>query len=378
MATTTTPRTAISDVPGGEHPAGSGEHLAGAAEHLAGATGETSGVVVRLLDVADEAEVAAAHAARVASCRHERPWAKTWSVREMAVQLRSDSTVERLEPYVALVDGQVVGMALLWFPLLDNTQFTWGEVDVDPRWRGHGAGTALAERIAERTRAEGRRTVLVEVNVPDGRRGDHPYVRFAERHGYSYANTEVRRILDLPLDPTRLEALAADAATHHEGYRVESFLGSLPQELRESYCACWNQLAVDAPTGEIDFEEEALSPQTYAEELGRMEQQGRTMLHTVAIAPGGDVVAYNDLVVSADDPEEVMQWGTLVRREHRGHRLGMAVKVRGLQELARVAPLARRIQTCNAEQNAHMVGVNVELGFRTVEVLLSYQRHLHA
>ena len=128
----------------------------------------------------------------------------------------------------------------------------------------------------------------------------------------------------------------------------------------------------------IDFEEEALSPQTYAEELGRMEQQGRTMVHTVAIAPTGEVVGYNDLVVSADDPEEVMQWGTLVRREHRGHRLGMAVKVRGLQELARFAPQARRIQTCNAEQNAHMVGVNVELGFRKVEVLLSYQRHLDA
>ena len=333
-------------------------------------------VVVRPLAVHDDAEVTAAHAAREASSRHERPWAKTWSLREMAVQLRSDSSVERLEPYVALVDGHVAGMALLWFPLLDNTSFTWLEVDVDPAWRGRGAGSALAEQVAERTRTEGRHTLLVEVNVPDGARADHPHVRFAERHGYSYANTEVRRILDLPLDPARLEALAADAATRHEGYRVESYVGALPEALRESYCACWNQLAVDAPTGEIEFEEEALSPQTYAEELGRMERQGRTMVHTVAIAPDGDVVAYNDLVVSADDPEEVMQWGTLVRREHRGHRLGMAVKVRGLQELARFAPQARRVQTCNAEQNAHMVGVNVELGFRRVEAVLAYQRHV--
>lgn len=359
MAVTTTPRTGSSTVPG-----------PGRSDHPG------TGVVVRPLDLADDAEIAAAHAARVASCRYQRPWAKTWSLREMAVQLRSENSVERLEPYVALVDGHVAGMALLWFPLLDNTHFTWAEVDVDPAWRHRGAGTALAERLAERTAAAGRRTVLVEVNVPDDERENHPHVRFARRHGYSYANTEVRRILDLPLDPARLEALAAGTAPRHEGYRVESFVGGLPEELRESYCACWNQLAVDAPTGEIDFEEEALSPQTYAEELGRLEQQGRTMLHTVAIAPGGEVVAYNDLVVSADDPDEVMQWGTLVRREHRGHRLGMAVKVRGLQELARFAPQARRIQTCNAEQNAHMVGVNLELGFRKVEVLLSYQRHL--
>jgi hypothetical protein len=54
----------------------------------------------------------------------------------------------------------------------------------------------------------------------------------------------------------------------------------------------------------------------------------------------------------------------------------MAVKARGLQELARLAPGTKRINTCNAEQNAHMVGVNVELGFRKVEALLSYQRHV--
>ena len=107
-----------------------------------------------------------------------------------------------------------------------------------------------------------------------------------------------------------------------------------------------------------------------------MAAQGRTISHTVAIAPSGEVVAYNDLVVSEDDPDEVMQWGTLVRRDHRGHRLGMAVKARGLQELARLAPDTKRINTCNAEQNAHMVGVNVELGFQRVEALLSYQRHV--
>jgi GNAT superfamily N-acetyltransferase len=333
-------------------------------------------VTVRPLDVDDDADIEAAHRASSASKRHERPWAKVWSLREMTVQLRSPSSTERLEPYVAEVDGTVAGLLLLWFPLLDNTGFTWVEVDVDPALRGHGAGGALVERAVERTRAEGRRTLLAEFSVPDDQRTDHPFVRFAEQRGFTYANTEIRRILDLPVDPGLLDRLAASAAPHHDGYRVESHAGRLPDELLPSYCDCWNQLAVDAPTGEVDFEEESLSPETYAEEMARMEAQGRTMLHTVAVAPSGEVVAYNDLVVSADDPEEVMQWGTLVRREHRGHRLGMAVKVRGLQELADTAPSAKRVQTCNAEQNAHMVGVNVELGFRKVEALLSYQRHL--
>ncbi len=333
-------------------------------------------VVVRLLAVDDDAEVAAAHAAITASRAHERPWSPLMSLRELVVDLRSPSTLERLEPWVALVDGQVAGLALLWFPLLDNTRFTWGEVDVDPRLRRRGAGGALLRQLVERTREDGRRTVLIESHVPDDAREDHPHVRFAERHGFTWANTEVRRLLDLPVDPARLVQLAADASVRHPGYRVESFVGSLPDHLRQSYCDCWNQLAVDAPTGEVDFEAESLDPVTYVEQVQRLTRQGRTMVHTVALAPSGEVVAYNDLVVRADDPRDVMQWGTLVRREHRGRRLGMAVKVRGLQELARFAPDAKWVQTCNAEQNAQMVGVNEELGFRRVEAVLAYQRHV--
>ena len=295
------------------------------------------------------------------------------SLRELVVDLRSPSTLERLEPWVVLVGGQVAGLALLWFPLLDNTRFTWGEVDVDPRLRRRGAGGALVQRLVERTREEGRTTVLVESHVPDDGREDHPHVRFAERHGFALTNTEIRRVLDLPRDPALLVRLAADAARRHAGYRVESFVGSLPDDLRQSYCDCCNQLAVDAPTGEVDFEAESLSPTTYVEQVDRLTRQGRTLVHTVAIAPNGEVVAYNDLVVRADGPQDVMQWGTLVRREHRGRRLGMAVKVRGLQELTRFAPGAERVQTCNAEQNAQMVGVNEELGFRRVEAVLVYQ-----
>src|SRR6476469_8668738 len=156
-------------------------------------------VVGRPLAVHDGAEVAAAHAAVSASRNHGRPWAKQLSLRELTVDLRTPSSVERLEPWVALVDGEVAGVALQWFPLLDNTRFCWGELDVHPRLRGRGAGGALLERVVDRTRVEGRTTVLVETHVPDDARDDHPHVRFAERHGFTSANTEIRRVLDLPV-----------------------------------------------------------------------------------------------------------------------------------------------------------------------------------
>ena len=73
-------------------------------------------------------------------------------------------------------------------------------------------------------------------------------------------------------------------------------------------------------------------------------------------------------------PDIVFQWGTLVLPEHRGHRLGMAVKVADLDELARVAPGRQSVQTMNDEQNPWMVRINHDLGFRIIEEALSVRK----
>ena len=68
------------------------------------------------------------------------------------------------------------------------------------------------------------------------------------------------------------------------------------------------------------------------------------------------------------------QEDTLVLREHRGRRLGMLVKTANLARLAEVQPGARRIGTWNAEENAHMLAINVALGFRPAGVWAAWQR----
>lgn len=331
---------------------------------------------IRRVDIHDEAQSIRFHQIVAAAEGFERPFASTWSLRELQVLLRAKSTAESWDAWGAFKGVDMVGAGILLLPLLDNQHMAYLMPNVEPERRRAGIGSALLEGMAEWARAAGRRDLVMETAYPFDRREDHPYRAFAEKHGFTLANTEVRRILELPVPDAELDLLIKESAQHHEGYRIESFLDGVPDALQPSLCHVWNQLALDAPTGEFDYEEEARTPEVYREELEILRGQGRTCLTTVALARGGDVVAYNDLVLRADDPDNISQWGTLVRRDHRGHRLGMAVKARGLKELAARAPDAVRVQTCNAEQNEHMVAINERLGFRPVEVAPGFLRRL--
>ena len=107
-----------------------------------------------------------------------------------------------------------------------------------------------------------------------------------------------------------------------------------------------------------------------------LERQGRTKYNTVALDADGVVVAYTDLATTVHEPGRAYQWGTLVRRDHRGHRLGVAVKVANLRLLERERPDVRRVTTYNAEVNAHMIGVNEAIGFVPVARLGDFQKRL--
>jgi len=96
----------------------------------------------------------------------------------------------------------------------------------------------------------------------------------------------------------------------------------------------------------------------------------------VVLDGSGTAVAYTDLVTSVHEPGRAYQWGTLVRSDHRGHRLGVALKVANLRLLQEERRDIRRLTTFNAEVNTHMVGVNDALGFVPVARLGDFQNLL--
>ena len=331
----------------------------------------------RRIDVHDDAVCARAYEVIVASKAHERPWNEAPSLAETLVEWRHVDKAEPMEMWGAWDADELVGIATIWLPMSDNTSMLWHDVQVDPAHRRRGAGTALMERIVDRAREEGRPTLVTDTMVPADSDG-HPYRLFAEKHGFHLSNTEIMRHLHLPVAEDLLAGYAGDARPRWEGeYRLETHVGGVPAELQPSLCAVMNQLAVDAPTGDIDFEEETLTPERYEEYLEVFRQQGRVRLTTVAVHEAtGDVVAYTDLMLPSGAPTVAWQWGTLVHRAHRGRRLGMAVKVENLRRLQADHPERERVVTGNDDTNAWMVSINEDLGFRIVELCPAYQRKL--
>ena len=309
----------------------------------------------------------------------ERPEAAFWSERECAVMFRHQEPGEQWWSYAAFDDANdavMIGIGSVVLTLHDNVDKAFLGVEVAPELRGRGVGSAVLSFLEDKAREAGRTVLLTESHVPFATRDNHRYRQFAEKRGYSLANVEVRRRLRLPVPDEQLQAWADEAAPHHAGYHIQTFVDDVPDELLESYCYLSNQLAIDAPTGEIDFEAESMTPDKFRIRMQKVKEQGRTMYETLALDDDGQVVAQSTLAVPADDPTTVFQWGTVVRKDHRGHRLGLATKLANLRTVQEAHPERERILTTNSEDNANMVGINVLMGFEPIELLAEFQRKL--
>ena len=72
----------------------------------------------------------------------------------------------------------------------------------------------------------------------------------------------------------------------------------------------------------------------------------------------GELAGLTEFSVDAADPEWGHQELTVVTQAHRGHRLGLLIKVAMLEWLAQREPQLKTVITGNAASNRHMVAIN--------------------
>ncbi|GGB29488.1 GNAT family N-acetyltransferase [Flexivirga endophytica] len=325
--------------------------------------------VIRLIDPADDRDMRAVFDVGIAAKTFDLPWFSPINFSSWLIQMRTPDPEDAQELYAYFdADGTCLGTNLLFIPLEDNTDKVYSLVDVAPEHRRKGVGSALVEHGLARARALGRTKVFAETLVPGAFDEQHGFVRFARSSGFSQGWDDIARHLALPVPQERLSRLAQSAAVRYVGdYRIETFAGRVPEVHLPGLAELMRLLAVDSPSGDIDFDAEAVSPDRLRRMYDREEEQGRIHLSALAVHDeSGAVVAQSDLTM--EPPIDfAVQLGTYVHREHRGHRLGMAVKVANLQQLQRDHPGPAFVRTMNAETNVHMVSVNVDLGFEIVE-----------
>lgn len=304
------------------------------------------------------------------------------AVYEQIENVRSD---EHHELWLGSYGEQAVAIGTLHLPMLDNLTTAAIDVHVHPAFRRRGYGRSMLSHVTEQATARGRNLLIADVceplDVDDAAESRQSAGQlFAAAAGAKPVTTAIRRMLTIDdLDEAELSNLRADALVRSTGYSLIQWEGAAPAELVDDLAALMARMSTDAPLEDLTWEPELWTAQRYREHEESIAAAGRARMTTAARHDGSArIVACSDLVTAAAQPTLASQWSTIVVGEHRGHRLGMLIKLANLQFLRTRRPQVRYINTWNAAVNSHMVSINEAMGYRAVERWREWQLDLGA
>jgi len=273
------------------------------------------------------------------------------------------------ELWFGSVDGQPVACGELELPTLDNETKAHVEVRVLTEHRRNGYGSVMLTHLIERARSNGRCLLHGEIPEPiDGEPPGGPF--FARSHGARQVLFEVRRKLDLHgLDEAHLRRLAEQAQGHARDYSLVQWVDRAPDDVVDDLAVLKGRMSTDAPREDMSWDQEAYDAKRIRaiEELVA-EKNCRAVATGARHNATGQLVGVTDIGVNIERPRVGYQWDTIVRPDHRGHRLGLLMKLANLDLLGRTISGVEIINTWNAAVNAHMISVNEAMGFRPADV----------
>jgi RimJ/RimL family protein N-acetyltransferase/GNAT superfamily N-acetyltransferase len=317
---------------------------------------------------ADRDVVRACHEMHVAAMPIDVPGEPPMSDRVFAGWLRMHWTGERPETWVARdATGAPCGWYALILPARENTHLAYLDPLAGLPHRRHGIGTVLVRHAAGRAHEEGRAILVGDATL--GSPGEGFSRALGARAGLPEASRVlyVRAIADGHL--ARLRA-RAQAAAH--GYSVLSWEGPVPGRYLGQVAAL-NQDGEDAPLEDGHERKQWDAARVHASQERIADQGLRHYSVTARCDRTGELVALTDLEIDPQMPEWGYQGLTVVARAHRGHRLGLLIKVAMLELLADHEPRLERIITGNADVNEHMIAINTELGYQILDHWLSWE-----
>ncbi|GAA2025643.1 hypothetical protein GCM10009819_05820 [Agromyces tropicus] len=292
----------------------------------------------------------------------------------------------------AFDDGRLVGLVEVQWERDDAESTSHVDVlGVDPEHRRRGVGSRLLGAAEDLARSAGRPSIVlaadhpIDAGDPSGPRlrapqgdadipADAPAARFALANGYALG--QLYRISSVDVTGRGSEfrrRLAAAVADAEDDYRLVAWRDHAPDELVDSLAIAHERMSTDPPTGAIAWGLEHWNRERIRDGERRTREVGRVALVVAAVAPDGAVAGFTELSLPPGS-RSVEQWDTIVLEPHRGHRLGLRLKLANLVALAAADPSRDRVVTWNADENDHMLAINVALGFRPFALESTWQR----
>jgi GNAT superfamily N-acetyltransferase len=331
-------------------------------------------VPLRVERVLDESRGRAFHAISAEASPLDHAGKRAEPIEDLLGVLPDGTPTERLEFFVGYTAADAVAVGVVVIPLVENLHLahTWACVHPDARRRGYGR--EMATFLLDRCREHGRHTVTSWIGAPIGSTapGDH----LARSLGASPALESVRRAIHMrDVDEGALaRMLDEEVRPASGGYDLVQWLDRAPDAYVAGAAALLPHVGSDSPRGDLDLEDEVWDVTRFHEYEETIAKRGRRLAVTAAAERAtGQLVAYTELTVPVSVPEEASQWGTIVEAAHRGHRLGLRVKIENLLLVRATFPAVEEIITFNAVENRHMIEVNERMGFRPVERYRAWQ-----
>lgn len=289
--------------------------------------------------------------------------------------------------------GAVLGSAYLVFPTKDNRDSVSLDVGVDLGQSIDEVGDPLWDRAERIIREHGRHIVQtwtghhrpaagqpaiyapgIDIPLPDD-----AYTQALRRWGFELEQAERHSVLQLTGDSARWSELRASgqAEADRSGYETVSWIGTTPVEYVDEMAVLRSRMSVDAPSADMEVEEEIWDAARVLQSDETAVRMSRTRITTAAReVRTGRLVAFTQIDAPQEHPASCYQEDTLVHGDHRGHRLGMLVKLTNLAVLAEHLPQIERVHTWNAAENEHMLAINTAIGFELASVWGAWQRRL--
>ncbi|MGO4193263.1 GNAT family N-acetyltransferase [Arthrobacter sp. YAF17] len=303
---------------------------------------------------------------------------------EARLQFWRDNDYRKIQLFFVRLDGRMAARSWVRCELQDNLRSALVHVDVLEEFSGRGIGRALLLHAEELAAAAGR-TILQSYTehpagfdpgdteatvspatgtgaVPADARG----VRFALKAGYRLEQVSRFSALDVPARAASWDALEREAlATAGGEYEIVSWTGRCPDEYAVQLAVLMSRMSTDAPSGDLRYDPEEWDVARLRNVEDTWRRAGLESFVAAARHRGsGELAAYTVLQLTPSKPWLADQDDTLVAASHRGHRLGMLVKIRNLRRLLAEYPAVERVITFNAAENDHMLAINIALGFR--------------